>query len=664
MEAKQLKHLLEIPLEVDRSVFLPIVEVTSNKYMFKTKDCYFQLYEALEEWVEINKRTSEKKYNEMIEDKITCYTSSSPPIPINDRKFQSEIPNEDLSIYSKLIKKQFKPMHVTSSEKDWTQSTNKKSVTTMVNGQQTPQKSVTTMVNGQQTPQKSVTTMVNGPQTPQKSFKIAQTFDIRKSQSRGPSPMKLSRDSGNVIRTSRDFLLNKSKELTQSRDIPEKQNTETLNSSSKELPQIARDLCNILNNNNLKTEIRRNTDQIKIIGITANGPSDRLITMNRRNTEPNSQTPSQHQAQVNVKRSTTKVEPQHESGDFQELLDIIYQDPENQPQIDDKPNDGILAKSEIDKSSNDTNSKSTKHYQFTAGEGKLKQWTINDKSIDLLKIYDEPHAGVINSITITKDNKFLFTSDDIGYQKQWSIQQRSLLKHYGKIHIEGIDSMITTNDSLNLFTGGLREQKQWSIPNKKLIKDYGRAHDSYILSMAVTYDNKFLFTGADDQNQKQWCIETQQMVKNYGIVHNSLIRCIVVTLDNRCMFTGGYDNHLKKWSIKKQELDKDLGGTIGKGLEDSILSMCIGNGGKSLFSCSYDGFLKEWSILKGELVKDWGQVHQFDNIKKIVMSVDGEMLFTMGCSGYMKMWKVANGDLVRDFGQVDDSADVFMNLLY
>ena len=87
---------------------------------------------------------------------------------------------------------------------------------------------------------------------------------------------------------------------------------------------------------------------------------------------------------------------------------------------------------------------------------------------------------------MSPNNNWLFTSDDDGNLKQWSIKKQILEKDYGRVQNGGIRSMVVTFDNEFLFTGDFDGNlKQWSIKEKKLFKDYGRIRYRTITRMAL-----------------------------------------------------------------------------------------------------------------------------------------------------------------------------------
>lgn len=97
---------------------------------------------------------------------------------------------------------------------------------------------------------------------------------------------------------------------------------------------------------------------------------------------------------------------------------------------DEKIHDGIIYSMELSKDGK---------YLFTSdSEGNLKQWDVRNQ-IKLLKDWGQIHENPIHSIVISVDGRYLFTTDTLGYVKSWRIKRQQLLKvvrfHFSKIMV-------------------------------------------------------------------------------------------------------------------------------------------------------------------------------------------------------------------------------------
>lgn len=122
--------------------------------------------------------------------------------------------------------------------------------------------------------------------------------------------------------------------------------------------------------------------------------------------------------------------------------------------------------------------------QFIGGFQELKVISISKKKEKIRFSY--AHFGIIQAMAVTKNNEFLFTTDDNGFQKQWCISKLELLYDFGQIHKSEINSIALSTDEF-LFTIDENGQiNQWNIKSKKLHKQFGKIYHGSILASIST----------------------------------------------------------------------------------------------------------------------------------------------------------------------------------
>lgn len=103
-----------------------------------------------------------------------------------------------------------------------------------------------------------------------------------------------------------------------------------------------------------------------------------------------------------------------------------------------------------------------------------------------------------------------------GYQKQINIKTGRMVKDYGKISNQRINSMIISGD--NLFTGSDDGYLlNFSIEKQAIIKDFGFVTEHSIESLACNTNRLFVYDLLTDQ--KEYCISTKKLVVNWGCLH-------------------------------------------------------------------------------------------------------------------------------------------------
>jgi hypothetical protein len=80
------------------------------------------------------------------------------------------------------------------------------------------------------------------------------------------------------------------------------------------------------------------------------------------------------------------------------------------------------------------------------------------------------HSEIIWSMVMTRNNEFLFTSDDSGNLKQWAVKfNTTLVKEYPSVHETVIRAMAVSADNEHLFTSDIEGfLKQFNIKEKRV----------------------------------------------------------------------------------------------------------------------------------------------------------------------------------------------------
>jgi WD40 repeat protein len=115
-----------------------------------------------------------------------------------------------------------------------------------------------------------------------------------------------------------------------------------------------------------------------------------------------------------------------------------------------------------------------------------------------VKDYGKIH-GMIKSIAITSDDKYLWTSDfeENSHFKQFSVRHGQMIKDYGAIFQRGVRSIITTPDKKYIFAASYEGYlKQISPKSQEVVHDYGKIHTGSITCLETTRDSKWLITGS------------------------------------------------------------------------------------------------------------------------------------------------------------------------
>lgn len=292
--------------------------------------------------------------------------------------------------------------------------------------------------------------------------------------------------------------------------------------------------------------------------------------------------------------------------------------------------------------------------------GFQKQWSSKDQS--LLANWGQIHQGVIKSIIINPEGTQIFTASSDGSLKQFNIFDRSLIKNWGKIHKGAINCMeITPLSTFQLTAGQDCSIKQWCLDKSCLFKSAFDAHSDWILSIKMHPDGERVFTCSTDMHLKEWSVKDSEdeiiasniinEIYDYGEIHKYSITSLVITPDGNFLLTSGGDQSLKQWNIK----DRILVHEFKEAHHDIIKVLACTPDSLYVFSGGDDKQLKQWSIIEGRLVRSYGPIHS-KWVRGIVITKSGKFILTSSEDCGLKQFQIDNAKLVHDYGMAHDHA--------
>jgi hypothetical protein len=106
----------------------------------------------------------------------------------------------------------------------------------------------------------------------------------------------------------------------------------------------------------------------------------------------------------------------------------------------------------------------------------------NSQNLEFPRSVASSHGQQQNiTAPIGPKSKYIFTSDDLGMMRQWSIDEKKLVHDWGCIHEGGVHLITATRSGKFVFTASwFGHLKQWSVTQKCLVKDYKKIHKGFI----------------------------------------------------------------------------------------------------------------------------------------------------------------------------------------
>jgi hypothetical protein len=210
------------------------------------------------------------------------------------------------------------------------------------------------------------------------------------------------------------------------------------------------------------------------------------------------------------------------------------------------------------------------------------------------------HQGAINSISLSKDNKYLVTGGEDGLIKIWDLAT-------------GLES-----------------------PNLPLIQTI-KAHNNAVLAVELSPNYQQIGSGSWDKTIKLWDVQTGQLLKTL-IGHEQLVDAIAFSPDGKILASGSKDSSIKLWNLETGELIRTL-----KGHELSVLSLAISPDGETLASGSADGTIALWKLKTGQPIRRLSG--HTDGVWSIAITTDGKTLISGSWDKTVKLWDIGTGQL-------------------
>ena len=195
-------------------------------------------------------------------------------------------------------------------------------------------------------------------------------------------------------------------------------------------------------------------------------------------------------------------------------------------------------------------------YLFTSNwSGGFAQQNLKNFKVQKQFFNENQKTGIWN-IKLTHNKKFLFTSDEAGNVKQWSVKKQSLLKNYKvplskSLQYINVRCLLTSPDDEFLFIASGSNVYQYNISKSKQVQTHKTSDQKSIVHyITCTFNNKYLFIGDNQGYQCQICLVTNTKVISVKICGTSIARC-VVTSDDEFLYVSS-NGYIKKWDIEKR----------------------------------------------------------------------------------------------------------------
>ena len=264
------------------------------------------------------------------------------------------------------------------------------------------------------------------------------------------------------------------------------------------------------------------------------------------------------------------------------------------------------------------------------------------------------HAHRVESLAINPDGKWLYSVDNEGYIKIWSLPEGAFTKTFAghkvsENFIRGVASLIANPNGKSFFSSGRDGTINiWSAPEVTLVKIITEKN-SVITSLVVTPDGRYLISSGifGTENIIIWNLPDGTLYKSF---YNDDVRALAITPDGSQLFLCNYDGEISLWSIPDIKLINTW-----KEKNSYITSLAITPDGKWLLSGDSTGTIKMRDLSNGIVKKEI--ISENKTALTLAITPDGSQLLSSNIDDigdcYIKLWSLPDLVLKKTVMQKD-----------
>lgn len=263
------------------------------------------------------------------------------------------------------------------------------------------------------------------------------------------------------------------------------------------------------------------------------------------------------------------------------------------------------------------------------------------------------HHGVVNSIVVSRDGKFLLSGSNDGTLLLWDLETGESVRQYGSYNpLDGngnaVFSVDISADGRNAVSGRLDGTVQiWSIETGELLHQMDGHGKLAVLTVAYSPDGTTVVSGSRDNRLVLWSVRTGRKLVEFtanslNVGHVLPVRSVAYSPDNATIISAAEDGSIIVWDIESGDELRYLGG-IDRSIQE--LSVAVTHDGRHVLAGSSNGRLTIWDITN-EAVENYYEGH-LDYVNSVDLSPDGEHVVTASSDGAIIIWDVITSEILH-----------------
>lgn len=262
------------------------------------------------------------------------------------------------------------------------------------------------------------------------------------------------------------------------------------------------------------------------------------------------------------------------------------------------------------------------------------------------------HHGVVNSIVISRDGKFLLSGSNDGTLLLWDLETSEIVRQYGSYNpLDGngnaVFSVDISTDGKYAVSGRLDGTVQlWNIETGELLHTMDGHGKQAVLTVAYSPNGETVVSGSRDHRLALWSVRTGRKLveftaNNLNVGHVLPVRSVAYSPDNATIISAAEDGSIIVWDIDSGDELRYLGG-IDRSIQE--LSVAVTHDGRRVLAGSSNGRLTIWDITN-EAVENYYEGH-LDYVNSVDLSPDGQHAVTASSDSSLIIWDVVTSEIL------------------
>ncbi|MGY1960773.1 WD40 repeat domain-containing protein [Nocardia gipuzkoensis] len=254
-------------------------------------------------------------------------------------------------------------------------------------------------------------------------------------------------------------------------------------------------------------------------------------------------------------------------------------------------------------------------------------------------------AGHVDSVTFSRDQRILATSDRRGSVRLWNVAtQQQIGRALTDGHSVNFVAIAFSQDSQILATGGQEGVQLWNVATQQPIgQPFAYSTQGGPQAVAFSPDSRTLATGYYNGTVRLWNVATQQQVGHPITVDADSFRVSSVAFspDGQTLATG-HQHGVQLWNVAtQQQIGHSLIFNITASAFDSVDAVAFSPDGQTLATGHQSHTVRLWDVATQQQIGQPLTAGDAGSVFSVAFSPDGRTLATGGADDSVRLWDVA-----------------------